>query len=155
MMRRFALAVAAVSLLAAANATAGSMFDPQAAGFRPRVPVSSLGSLGSWFDRSRLHMSSTTTFGTGWGGNQASGLQVTSFAYDFKAPLSMNVSVGNAFGAGSASGSSMFLEGLNLTYRPNNRSVFMVQFRDIRSPLQYGYGNPYDLRGPGAGGWIR
>ena len=135
--------------------SAGTLYDPQAAGFQPRVPVSALGLVGSWFDPSRLHMNSTISFGTGLGNSQTSALQVTSFSYNFRAPLSLNVSVGNAFGPGSASGSSFFLEGLNLTYHPSNNSVFQVQFRDIRSPLQYGYANPYDFRAPGAGGWIR
>ena len=149
MIRRLGLAVATLSLVAAA-ASAQSLYDPQAAGFQPRVPVSALGSLGSWFDPSRLHMNSTFSFGTGWGSSQSSALQVTSFSYQFRAPLSLNVSVGNAFGPGSTSGSSFFLEGLNLTYHPSGNSVFQVQFRDVRSPLQYGnmgYG------GPGMGTW--
>ena len=154
MIRRLAVAAALVSLLAAA-ASAQTISDPIAAGFHPRVPVSALGSLGSWFDPSRLHMSSSLSFGTGWGGSGTNGLQVTSFAYQFRAPLSLNVSVGNAFGPGSASGSSFFLEGLNLTYRPTGNSIFQVQFQNVRSPLQYGYGyaNPYAGYGPGPGGY--
>lgn len=147
MIRRLALALASMTLVVTA-ASAGTLFDPAAAGFQPRVPVSALGSLGSWFDPSRLHMSSTTSFGTGWGSSTSSALQVTSFAYDFRAPLSLDVSLGNAFGTGSASGSSFFLEGLNLTYHPSHNSIFQVQYRDIRSPLQYGFGG-YGYNGPG------
>jgi hypothetical protein len=141
MIRRFALAVLAFTLTAGA-AHAGSYSDPLAAGFQPRVPISALGIPAGWFDASRLHMSSSLSVGSGWGGG-SSALQVTSFSYQFKAPVAMNVSVGNAFGAGASSRSSFFLEGLDLTYRPSANAVFRVQFRDVRSPLQYGY--------PGAG----
>lgn len=144
MLRRTSLALAALALTAAA-ASAGSQFDSQAAGFQPLVPISALGVPASWFDPSRLHMSSTITVGSGFGGTN--GLQVTNFQYQLARPLSMSVSLGNAFGAGSASRSSFFLEGLDLTYKPGANSLLRVQFRDVRSPLQYGYGyasGPYD-----------
>jgi len=150
MIRRLALVLALVSLAAAA-ASAGTFADPQAAGFQPRVPVSSLGTLGSWFDPSRLHMSNTFTVGSGWGGSAANALNVTSFSYRFRAPLTMNVSVGNSFGPGAASRTSaFFLEGLDLTYHPSANSTFQIQYRDVRSPLQYGYSG---LAGPGRGYW--
>jgi hypothetical protein len=145
MMRRISLAFAALALTAAA-ASAGSLFDPQAAGFRPLVPISALGVPASWFDPSRLHLSSTITVGSGFGGG-TNALQVTNFQYQLARPLSMSVSLGNAFGTGSASNSSFFLEGLDLTYKPGANSLLRVQFRDVRSPLQYGYGymsGPYD-----------
>ncbi len=139
MIRRFAVALIAVSLMAAA-AHAQTGFESVASSFQPRVPVSllgSLGSLGSMFDPSRFHMSSTITVGSGYGFG-TSALQVTSFSYQFRAPLAMSVRVGNAFGSGAASGSSMFLEGLDLSYRPSANSIFRVQFQNVRSPLQYG-----------------
>lgn len=150
MIRRLALALAVVSLAAAA-ASAGTFANPQAAGFQPRVPVSALGTLGSWFDPSRLHMSNTFTVGSGWGGSTTSALNVTSFSYQFRAPLSMNVSVGNSFGPGAASRTAaFFLEGLDLTYHPSANSTFQIQYRDVRSPLQNGYSG---LLAPGRGYW--
>jgi hypothetical protein len=63
----------------------------------------------------------------------------------------MNVSVGNAFGAGSASrNAAFFLEGLDLAYHPSANSVFQIQYRNIRSPLQYGYSG---VGAPGRGYW--
>jgi hypothetical protein len=150
MIRRLALALATLTLTVAA-ASAGSLTDPLAAGFTPRVPVSALGSLGNWFDPSRLHMSNTFTVGSGWGSSSTGALNVTSLSYQFKAPLTMNVSVGNAFGlSGASRANSFFLEGLDLTYHPSGNSVFQIQYRDIRSPLQYGYSS---LAGPGRGYW--
>ncbi len=136
MMRRIAIVLVALSLTAA-TARANSGFDRLGTGFQPRVPVSMLGSMGRWFDPSRFHMSSTLTVGSGWGSG-ANALQVTQFAYQFRAPLSMSVSVGNAFGTGTSSSSKMFLEGLDATYQPNANMVFRVQFQNVRSPLQYG-----------------
>jgi len=137
MVRRLSLAVAALSIMAA-TAHAGTIVDPGAAGFTPMVPVSALGTLGSWFDPSRLHMTSTFEVGSAFGTSSA--LNITSFSYQFHAPLSMSVSVGNAFGPGSASGSSTFLEGLDMSYKPSNNMMLRIQYRDLRSPLQYGYG---------------
>ena len=145
MNRRFALSTAALALaagvsLAASAASAGSLYDPGAAGFQPRVPISTLASAASWFDRSRLHMSSTFSVGSGFGSG-TSALQTTRFSYEFKAPISMSVSVGNAFGPGSASrNASFFLQGVDLAYRPSANSVLQFQFRDVRSPMQYGLG---------------
>jgi hypothetical protein len=150
MIRRLAFALAALSLMAVA-ASAGTLTDPLAAGFQPRLPVNALGSLGSWFDPSRLHFSNTISVGSGWGGSGTNALNVTSLSYQFRSPLTMNVSVGNSFGPGSASRtSSFFLEGLDLTYHPSANSVFQIQYRDMRSPLQYGYSG---LAGPGRGSW--
>jgi hypothetical protein len=150
MIRRLVLVLALVSL-AAGTASAGTFADPQAAGFRPRVPVSALGALGSWFDPSRLHMSNTFTVGSGWGGSAANALNVTSFSYQFRAPLTMNVSVGNSFGPGASSRTAaFFLEGLDLTYHPSANSTFQIQYRDVRSPLQYGNSG---LSGPARGYW--
>jgi hypothetical protein len=143
MIRRLAVALVALSLTAAA-AHAGSGFESVSAGFQPRVPVSLLGSLGgltSRFDPSRFHMSTTVSMGTGYGMG-ASGMAVTSFSYQFRAPVAMSVRVGSALGAGTSANSSMFLEGLDLSYRPSANSVFRVQFQNVRSPLQYGYGSP-------------
>ncbi len=135
-----------VLLLGASHARAGLLSDPNAAGFAPRVPLSAFASPAAWFDPSRLHLMSTMSFGSGFGG-QTSALSVTSLAYQFRAPVTLSVNIGNSFGLDSArKGSSFFLEGLDLTWRPNRNSIFRVEMRDVRSPLQYGYG----ARGLGA-----
>ncbi len=146
MMPRLGIVVAALAL-ASATASAGTLFDPAAAGFQPRVPISALARPAAWFDPARLHMSSSFSVGSGLGGGTTSALQVTSFSYQYRAPVTMSVSVGNAFGPGSASrNSSFFLESLDLSYHPSANAIFKVQFRDMRSPLQYGYnsGNAAD-----------
>ena len=143
MIRRLAIALVALSLTAAA-ASANTGFESVAASFQPRVPVSLLGSLGgltSRFDPTRFHMSTTVSVGSGYGFG-TSALSVTSFSYQFRAPLAMSVRVGNAIGSGTSSNSSMFLEGLDLSYRPSANSMFRVQFQNVRSPMQYGYGGP-------------
>lgn len=145
MTRRIALCLFALTC-AALPASAGVSMDPMSAGFAPRVPVSLLAQPVAWFDPSRLHLSSTMTVGSGFG-QGAQGLQVTSLLYQFRSPLTMRVSLGNAFGSGTADrGSSFFLEGLDLSYQPSASTMFRVQFRDVRSPLQrggYGYGYGY------------
>jgi hypothetical protein len=150
MIRRIAVALAALSLTAAL-AHADSELSPFASSFQPRVPVSllgTLGGLGSRFDPTQFHLTSTFSVGSGYGGSGTNALQVTSFSYQFRAPLAMSVSVGNAFGPGSTSGSSMFLSGVDLAYKPSANSLFRVQFQNVRSPLQYGYGY-----GPARGLW--
>ena len=103
--------------------------------------MGTLGGLTSHFDPSQFHMSATVSMGSGYGAG-ASALQTTSFSYQFRAPLAVSVQVGNAFGAGAASGSSFFLQGLDVSYKPTANSMFRVQFQNVRSPLQYGYGSP-------------
>jgi hypothetical protein len=142
MIRRLATAVLLLSL-AAVHAQAQTGFESVASGFQPRVPVSllgSLGSLGSMFDASRFHMSSTFTVGSGGYGSGTNALNVTSFSYQFRAPAALSVSVGNAFGPNSTTGSGMFLEGVNLSVKPTQNSMFRIQYQNVRSPLQYGYG---------------
>ena len=142
MIRRLVLALAAVSLFATAAAAQTTGFESVAASFQPRVPVSLLGSLGglsSLIDPSRFHMSESFMMGTG-SGIGAGGLAVTSFSYQFRSPLAVSVRVGNAFGAGTIGNSSMFLEGMDLSYKPSANSLIRVQFQNVRSPLQYGYG---------------
>ncbi len=153
-MLRFRAAVVALFLIAAASvcssAHAGGLLDP-AAEFKPRVPLSAFGSgagLGSWFDRSRFHLTNTVSFGTGWNG-QSGALNVTNLSYQFRAPITMSVSIGNTFGSrfGNTTGarnasSAFFLEGLDVAWRPTANSIFRVEMHDVRSPLQYGY-SPY------------
>jgi hypothetical protein len=59
----------------------------------------------------------------------------------------MNVSLGNAWGANAArSGSSMFLEGLDMGFQPFSSMQIQVHYRDLRSPLQYNNYSPYPYR---------
>lgn len=139
MIRRTLIALSALSL-AATTAAATPFADPAAAGFQPRVPISLLARPMQWFDASRLQFSNTVTVGGGSWGTGA--LNVTALTYQFKAPVTMQLRLGTEFGPQGASGNgaSMFLEGLDMTWRPSGNSMLRVQWRDVRSPLQYGNG---------------
>lgn len=135
----FVAALAAAACLQQ-PASAGSFGAP---GYSPRVPVSGLGI--SWFDPSRLHMSTSLSMGTGFGGG-SNGLQVTSLSYQVGNPLWVSVSLGNSFGANAGrNAGKFFLEGFQAAYRPSPNMVFQIQYQDRRSPLQYSpYGaSPY------------
>ena len=125
----------------------GGYGDPGAAGFTPLVPISGFARAASWFDPSRLHLSSTVSVGSAYGVTNA--LQVTRLSYQFGRPLSMSVSIGNSFGPNAVGGTNpFFLEGFDLTWRPSANSVFRVEMHDVRSPLQLdpigrGYGDPF------------
>ena len=108
-----------------------------ASSYTPRVPVSAFARPASWLDPSRLHVSTTVSVGTGWGG-RTEGLQVTSLSYQMAGPLAVRLSLGNAFGASAATrGHGMFLEGFQVAYRPFASMQINVDYRDVRSPLQY------------------
>jgi hypothetical protein len=92
--------------------------------------------------RSRLQISTSFSVGSGRAGQGSSALQVTSLSYQLAAPLAMRVSLGNAFGAG-ADNNKMFLEGLDLAYRPFSSMQFQVHYQNIRSPLQFDQRNPF------------
>ena len=129
----------------------GGYGDPGATGFTPLVPISGFARAASWFDPSRLHLSSTVSVGSAYGVTNA--LQVTRLSYQFGRPLSMSVSIGNSFGPNAVGGTNpFFLEGFDLTWRPSANSMFRVEMHDVRSPLQlnpmgrdygYGYGDPF------------
>jgi hypothetical protein len=95
-----ALISAAVCAGAASAQTGTNGFDLSggASPFTPRVPVSEFARPASWLDPSRLHISTTVSVGTGWGGG-TDGMQVTSLSYQVASPLAVQVSLGNAFGA--------------------------------------------------------
>jgi hypothetical protein len=136
--------------LCAASAHAGSFGDTGISpGYSPRVPISALARPAAWFDPSRLHLTTSVTVGSGFGGG-TNALQTTSLRYDFGAPLWLNVSVGNAWGPGSASRNSIFLQGLDVGYRPFQSLLVRVQYRNVRSPLQNpnGVGTPYGVGQP-------
>lgn len=100
----------------------------------PAVPVSALAPPMLSFDPSRLHVSMSVAMGTGFGGT--SGLQLTSLSYQFRAPLWLQVSVGNAIGAGTGGRNTPFLEGVNLAWKPTSSMFLQFQYQDFRSPLQ-------------------
>jgi hypothetical protein len=134
---RWILCVALLAPALWATGASANSFGPAAGpGYVPRVPISALAQPLSSFDPSRFHVSSLVSVASGWGG-QTHGLQVTSLSYQFRAPLQMSVSVGNAFGSHMNGGSSFFLEGVDLSYRPSANTFFQIRYQDRRSPLQY------------------
>jgi hypothetical protein len=157
MTRRLAPSLAGLALVclaaappAAANAFTdpGPAFSNARSDFAPRVPLSAFMAPVSWFDPSRLRLSSTVSVGSGFGG-RSSALSVTRLSYAFGAPLTMSVGLGNSFGFDGGKGSPFFLESMDLTWRPNANSLFRVEFHDVRSPLQMrGWGPGYGIGGP-------
>jgi hypothetical protein len=143
-----AAAIAAGLLLSATVALA------QSPSFNPEVPVSAFARPASWLDPSRLQISTEVSVGTGFSGGGAQGLQTTRLSYHLAAPLAMSVSIGNTFGGNrpafgpNGSGNSMFLEGLDLQYRPVPSMLVQFHYTDVRSPLQYGYGYGYGYYNP-------
>jgi len=145
---RIAVLASVIALLA------GCLSGPADAGaiggsplFSPRVPVSAFGLARDWFDPSRLQVSSMVSVGSsGRGSGGTSALQVTTLSYSFKAPVAMSVSLGNAWGTGTArSGQSFYLQGFSLAYQPSHSVQFQIQYQDLRSPLQFrqpGFGAP-------------
>ena len=145
----FALAVLAAALVGfARESSAQGMFGGP--GFTPEVPVSAFARPAAWFDPSKLQFATEVAFGSS-SGRGMEGLQVTRLSYQFGAPLAMRVSLGNAFGANAGQrNGQLFLEGLDLSYRPFKSFMVNVHYQDVRTPLQYGRTGVYD---PFYGGW--
>ena len=61
----WSLALLVAVLGVAAPARAGLLSDPESAGFTPRVPLSAFARPASWFDPSRLQLTSTVSVGSG------------------------------------------------------------------------------------------
>ena len=140
-MARWSFAVACLALVVAAAPSRAQNGFPGLSGFQPQVPVSAFGTPMSGFDASHLHISTSMSVGSGWGGGSTTNaLQVTSFSYQFSKPAWLSVSVGNAWGGNTVSGSSMFLEGVRFGFQPTKNSMFTFSFQNVRSPLQM---NPY------------
>ena len=132
-------------LLCAAGAGADPYYG--SSGFSPQVPVSAFARPASWLDPQRLHLTSSVSVGSAFGGGTQA-LQVTSLSYQFGAPLTLGVSVGNAWGSSASSrGGSPFLEGIDVAYRPFSSMMVRFQYKDIRSPLQYSGDSPYGIWG--------
>jgi hypothetical protein len=128
-----------LALSCAATAASAQGMAPSAwTGYQPVVPVGAFARPAAWFDPGRLHISTSVSVGTGFSG-RTDALQVTTLNYAFAAPLAMSVSLGNRLGNFSGGGSQFFLEGLALNYRPTASTFLHVEYRDYRSPLQYGY----------------
>jgi hypothetical protein len=151
--RHIVAAIAALTLvpvIAQAQALNGSSFGPYSGAgdsFAPQVPVSAFARPAAWLDPSRLHVSTTVSVGTGWGG-RTDALQVTSLSYQIGAPLAVRLSVGNAFGGSAADRArGFFLEGFQVAYRPHPSLLFNVDYRDVRSPLQYSPYTPFGAFG--------
>jgi hypothetical protein len=148
--RTRAIALAAIlvlGLIGAVSADAQSLgsapFGSGSGVFHPLVPVSAFARPSAWFDPSHLQISTSFSVGSGWGGLGSSALQVTSLRYQFGNPLAMRVSLGNAFGAGAADNGKMFLEGLDVAYRPFSSLQLQVHYQNIRSPLQLDQREPF------------
>jgi len=142
------VALGGAAIASADSPTSGTTFGaPAGTSYSPLVPVSAFARPASWFDASRLHVSTSVTVGTGWGG-RTDALQVTSLSYQLATPLAVRFSVGNSFGTGSVSGGKgMFLEGFAVSYRPHPSFQVTVDYRDIRSPLQYSHPSGFGILG--------
>jgi hypothetical protein len=150
----FLVLVAALSLLALSPRVSAAQgytgFESGAGlGVAPAVPISALARPMGWFDPGRLSISTSVSVGSGFAGG-TQGLQVTSFRYQFGAPLTMSVNLGTTFGGPSGNG-GMFLEGLRLNYHSTASTMFNIEFHDVRSPLQFSR----TASDPLMGGWGR
>ena len=143
---RAAALIAVLGVFAAAPTRAADFSGAPA--YQPQIPISALARPAAWLDPSQLHVTQSFSFGSGFGGSSA--LSVTSLSYQFRAPLWMNVSMGNMWGGSSSLRSnSPFLEGLDIGYRPFSSMLLRIQYRDIRSPLQYDpFGDPSRVFAP-------
>jgi hypothetical protein len=143
----FAVAVLVAGITCAAVALADPWSSAGPSTFSPSVPISALARPAAWLDASRIHVSTSFSVGSGFGGSQA--LQVTSLSYQFKSPMWLNVSMGNSWGSSSLSrGGAPFLEGVDFGFRPSSSMTVRFQYRDFRSPLQLeSFGNPYGVWG--------
>jgi hypothetical protein len=126
----------------------------------------------SLFDPSRFSIRNSMTFGyqTGGAWSGSSGLLTSSLGYRLRPNAALRVDVGAhmnpAFGAGGTQ-KGIFLQGAALDWKPSANSLVRFEYRDVRSPLQagwgyngfngygygYGYGSPYGdgTSGPGIG----
>jgi hypothetical protein len=127
------LVIAAALIAASAPAVASTLND--SFNYQPSVPISAFARPIGLLDPSRLHISTTMSYGT-WGHGQSAGLSVTSLRYQFGAPLSVQVNLGTAFGASANPNNAFFLEGVDLDWRPSSSTWFSIHYKDLRSPLQ-------------------
>lgn len=129
---------------------------------RPTEAFSTPRSLGllprSLFDPGRFSIHNSMTFGyTAGGATQgSSGLLTSSLGYKLRGNAALRVDVGAhlnpAFGQGGTD-KGIFVQGAALDWKPSRSSLVRFEYRDVRSPLQagwgyggfsgYGYGSPY------------
>jgi hypothetical protein len=119
------LLAAAPAVAGTADYTTGLGGSPSSAFTRPAFGL----------DPSRLSLSSTLSYSTSSGG-QSHGLQVTSLSYQIAEPWLLQINLGSAVGPGTPGGSNLFLEGVNLSWRPSASTWLRVEYHDFRSPLQ-------------------
>lgn len=137
----------------------GSFGAPRSSGLLPR----------SLFDPTRFSMQNSMTFGYQSGGayGGSSGLFTSRLGYKLRSNTSLHLDLGAhmnpAFGGGETQ-KGVFVQGAALDWRPSRNSLLRFEYRDVRSPLQagwgydgfsgYGYGSPYGYgyTGPVPGG---
>jgi len=114
----------------------GTFSSPRPTGFLPS----------SLFDPSRFSISHSMQFGytSGGGYGGSSGLWTSSVGYKIRNNTMLRVDVGAhmnpAFGGEGGTQKGIFLQGATLDWKPTNNSLVRFEYRDVRSPLQYGYG---------------
>ena len=114
----------------------------------------------SLFDPSRFSISHSMQFGyTAGGATQGSaGLWTSSLGYRVRNNTMLRVDVGAhmnpAFGGEGGMQKGIFLQGATLDWKPSRNSLVRLEYRDMRSPLQYGYGyGGYGYANPGGYGY--
>jgi len=133
-----------------AIASSESFSSPRSSGLLPR----------SIFDPSRLTISNSMAFGYNSGGygygTGTAGLFTSSLGYRLSSHAALRVDVGAhvnpAFGQNGTE-KGIFLQSAAFDWRPSRNSLVRLEYRDMRSPLQagYGYGNSAGLGGWGGG----
>lgn len=132
----------AVVLATAGAALADDVAGPPSIGVPPAGGISSPGLLGGFFDTSRLHISNSLVFSSGFGSGPGTGsrsMAFTTLAYDVSGPVSASVTFGNRlFGAPRWAGDTgrMTLESMSFKYKPNNSLSVNVQVMG-RNTLPY------------------
>lgn len=99
----------------------------------------------SLFDPTRFSISNAMTFGytTGGGYEGSSGLFTSRLGYRVAGNAALRLDVGAhmnpAFGGGDTQ-KGIFLQGASFDWKPSRNSLLRFEYRDVRSPLQAGYG---------------
>ena len=115
----------------------------------------------SIFDPSRLSISNSMVFGYstgGYGYGGTAGLFTSSLGYQISNNTALHVAVGAhvnpAFG-GNGTDKGIFLQSAAFDWRPTRNSLLRIEYNDMRSPLQpgYGYGGYGNGYNSGHGGW--
>jgi hypothetical protein len=131
----------------------GSYASPHSFGLLPRA----------LFDPTRFSIRNSMTFGYQSGGafGGSSGLFTSSLGYRLRSNAALRVDLGAhmnpAFGGGDTQ-KGVFLQGASFDWRPSQSSLLRFEYRDVRSPLQGGWGyggysgQGYGYAGPVSGG---